>query len=448
MEIPSEKKIYCNRTVNLESISAIGFDMDYTLAIYRPETFEQLSYQETLKKLVDMGYPKEILMWSLDWNSMIRGLAMDTLKGNIIKMDRHRYVKMAFHGFTQYTKEQRKTEYNTYPVLGYNDNDLVFMDTAFTLTEAYLYTQLVEYSKNHNLNKTFQEIHWDVRYAFDYSHDIGDLKKIVVQNPENFIQWDPFLLQTLVDIKLSGRKLFIVTNSRWSYAQVILEYLLQDCERVTQKPWTDIFDFVITHAQKPAFFQKESHLIKLHPNVYEGGYYKDVHSLLGIQSASQILYVGDHIYGDILRSKKQLGWRTLFIIPELEKEIEIAHSLHYETAAYLQSHELKNYVDTELQECLQNHFHSDDDEVQKKIAFLKEQKSHLHLNLLEQLAHRHTQFHPVWGEIMKTGNQNSLLASQMENYACLYTSYVSNLRFYLPHKTFTAQGDNLPHDLP
>jgi len=38
----------------------------------------------------------------------------------------------------------------------------------------------------------------------------------------------------------------------------------------------------------------------------------------------QVLYVGDHIYGDILRSKKTLGWRTMLVVPELESELRIA----------------------------------------------------------------------------------------------------------------------------
>ena len=34
--------------------------------------------------------------------------------------------------------------------------------------------------------------------------------------------------------------------------------------------------------------------------------------------------MGDHIYGDILRSKKTLGWRTMLVVPELESELRIA----------------------------------------------------------------------------------------------------------------------------
>ncbi len=35
---------------------AVGFDMDYTLAQYRPETFEALAHKETVDKLVSLGF--------------------------------------------------------------------------------------------------------------------------------------------------------------------------------------------------------------------------------------------------------------------------------------------------------------------------------------------------------------------------------------------------------
>jgi hypothetical protein len=35
-------EIFCNRALNMKRIRAVGFDMDYTLAQYIPETFEIL----------------------------------------------------------------------------------------------------------------------------------------------------------------------------------------------------------------------------------------------------------------------------------------------------------------------------------------------------------------------------------------------------------------------
>lgn len=36
-----------------------------------------------------------------------------------------------------------------------------------------------------------------------------------------------------------------------------------------------------------------------------------------------ILYVGDHIFGDILKSKKRQGWKTFLVVPELTKELHV-----------------------------------------------------------------------------------------------------------------------------
>lgn len=44
--------------------------------------------------------------------------------------------------------------------------------------------------------------------------------------------------------------------------------------------------------------------------------------LLGVRG-KDILYIGDHIFGDILKSKKQQVWQTCLVIPELSQELGI-----------------------------------------------------------------------------------------------------------------------------
>lgn len=44
--------------------------------------------------------------------------------------------------------------------------------------------------------------------------------------------------------------------------------------------------------------------------------------LLGVKG-KDILYVGDHIFGDILKSKKRQGWRTFLVVPELAHELQV-----------------------------------------------------------------------------------------------------------------------------
>src|ERR1700723_505371 len=100
--------------------------------------------------------------------------------------------------------------------------------------------------------------------------------------------------------------------------------------------WRNYFDVVIVAATKPAFFQERRPLLeregeKVHPasfplergRIYEGGNLHDLERALGVVG-DEVLYVGDHIYGDILRSKKESAWRTAMIIQELEGEV-LAH---------------------------------------------------------------------------------------------------------------------------
>jgi hypothetical protein len=84
--VDMRKQIFCNRSLNMKSIVAVGFDMDYTLAQYKPETFESMAYTGTIQKLVnDLGYPKELLDWKFDWKYMVRGLVLDKKRGSILK---------------------------------------------------------------------------------------------------------------------------------------------------------------------------------------------------------------------------------------------------------------------------------------------------------------------------------------------------------------------------
>ena len=56
-------------------------------------------------------------------------------------------------------------------------------------------------------------------------------------------------------------------------------------------------------------------------------------------------------------------------------------------------------------------------------------------------------FHNVWGQLFKAGYQNSRFAHQVERFACLYTSKVSNLLYYSPYKSYRTSADVMPHDI-
>ena len=127
-------KVFCNRSLNMKRINAIGFDMDYTLAMYKPETFEMMSYSETKKKLAESyNYPRALLeSFEFDPDYMVRGLVVDKKRGNVLKMDRHNYVKVAYHGFTALDTDERLATYcETSKRQSFDGPEFSALDTLF-----------------------------------------------------------------------------------------------------------------------------------------------------------------------------------------------------------------------------------------------------------------------------------------------------------------------------
>src|SRR5262249_33250012 len=55
--------------------------------------------------------------------------------------------------------------------------------------------------------------------------------------------------------------------------------------------------------------------------MFRGGCLGEFEALLDVRG-DHILYVGDHIYGDVLRAKKESAWRTLMVIQEMTDELD------------------------------------------------------------------------------------------------------------------------------
>lgn len=61
--------------------------------------------------------------------AIIRGLVVDTHRGNVLKIDRHKYVRKAMHGFRELEAEQRKSIYNR-EVVSYSEEHFVNIDSV------------------------------------------------------------------------------------------------------------------------------------------------------------------------------------------------------------------------------------------------------------------------------------------------------------------------------
>src|SRR5512143_3940574 len=75
IDVARRHRVFCSRNLRMDTIEMIGFDMDYTLALYHQGQLEKLSIQLTLQKMVEKrGYPSEILSLHYDPQWAIRGI--------------------------------------------------------------------------------------------------------------------------------------------------------------------------------------------------------------------------------------------------------------------------------------------------------------------------------------------------------------------------------------
>src|ERR1700759_4863455 len=86
LSLPHSRQIYTNRALKMDEIALVGFDMDYTLAVYSMRQIEELAFHMTLARLVEQrGYPSYLTGLKYDHEYVIRGLVVDKDLGNIFK---------------------------------------------------------------------------------------------------------------------------------------------------------------------------------------------------------------------------------------------------------------------------------------------------------------------------------------------------------------------------
>ncbi len=468
---PLVRRIFCNRTLNLRSIRAIGYDMDYTLIHYRIEEWERLAYEHVRQRLLSKGWPVEDLAFEPEL--VVRGLILDLELGNAIKANRFGYVKSSSHGTRRISFDEQKRAYAR-TLIDLAEKRWVFLNTLFSISEACLYMQLVDKLDSGDLAHGigYADLYAVVKKNLDRAHLEGELKEEIVADPERFVDLDPEAPLALLDQRRAGKKLLLITNSEWRYTRAMMSWAF-DRFLPEGTGWRDLFDVVIVAARKPGFFEQRRPLYEvvdeeeglLKPAVrglaeggnYHGGHAGLVEKFLGSEG-DRILYVGDHILTDVKLAKSVLRWRVALILRELEEELE-AH------AAFVDRQR-------ELNELMADKQRLEHERWQLRLAELRLEhgaepptpeladgatiaaamtSTRSELEALDArikpLAREAGELgSPRWGLLLRTGNDKSHLARQVERHADLYTSRVSNFLFATPFVYFRSPRGSLPHD--
>jgi 5'-nucleotidase len=476
LELARSRQIYTNRALKMDEIALVGFDMDYTLAVYSMRQIEELAFHMTLDRLVAArGYPDYLRKLKYDHEFVIRGLVVDKDLGNIFKMDRHNHVGRCYHGRRPLTLDDRRARYQTNEKIRLSLPRFAWIDTLFSLPEACLYAEIIEALEARSQKVDYHKLYDDTRESIDEVHRDGSLKTELRKDLGRFIKPDPELAPALHKLRSGGKKLFVLTNSLWDYTDAVMSFLLDG--RLAEYPsWRNYFDYVVVGAQKPAFFAEHRAFVELNPNgsvakpqadalergrIYEGGNLFDFERLSGF-AGEQVLYVGDHIYGDIIRNRKASQWRTCFVVQELEREIEYVE--HH--AAEVQRLNELDALRTRLDDMINHHkllLNALDRRLERggPLPADLESRRIREKQDLEKLRRAfratlsegsdvegrfETGANAYWGLVFKEGNENSRFGEQVEDYADLYTSRVSNFLYYSPMQVFRSPRATMPHE--
>lgn len=461
------ERVHVNRNLKMSSIDWLGFDMDYTLAVYDQEQMDSLSVELTIERLIERGYPSHLRNLEYDYRFPIRGLLIDKRHGHVLKMNRFKFVRHAYHGMRRLPKETIRALYNEKRIRPHTPR-YHWIDTLFSLSEVTSYVSIINALEQHGEKVDYDALFRHVRESIDDAHRDGAVYDVVLSDLPRYIHRDPHLAETLHKLRSAGKKLFLLTNSPAAYTEGVMRYLLGDA--LQEYPtWRHYFDVIVVAAQKPRWFKEGRPLMERDGKIlrdveaglekgriYEGGNLRDFERRIEVKSSS-VLYVGDHIYGDMLRSKKESAWRTAMIIPELDAELDAHEASAHEMASQRRLEEARDNLEDELrfyqarakQLAKRSGAGAGRERTRTKRAIERLRRELRRIDdehsALEEIVDR--RFHPYWGSLLKEHNEMSIFGLQVETYADLYMRRVSCFRHYSPLQFFRSPHDLMPHEL-
>lgn len=438
----------------------IGLDMDHTLIRYDSEAFEALVYQLVIKKLVEIKkYPESVKSLQFHFHDAIRGLVVDSKNGNTLKLSRYGAIRASYHGTKPISfNEQNQIYRSIYVDLG--DPNYMAIDTSFSIAFCVLYGQLIDLKEQMpDLLPNYHNIALDVQYCVDKVHSDGSLKNIIINNLQDYVIKEKAVVEGLKHFIRHGKKIFILTNSEYSYTKLLLDYAITPFLKKGES-WSDLFEFVITLANKPRFFYDnlrflhidtktgfmsnvQGHII---PGVYQGGNAKQFTENLNLRG-DEILYIGDHIYGDILRLKKDCNWRTALVVEELGDEIAAQIKALPLERKIVQTQSLKEEAEQQYVDFCTKSIDEDSEKYDQQIQELQVQISVLDTQIASYLQDQINYFNPKWGRIFRAGAEESYFAYQVDRFACIYMEKLADFLEHSPITYFRAHKRMLTHDL-
>lgn len=444
-------EIFANNETPLAHVTTYGFDYDYTLCSYN-EDVQRLIYDAAKTRIVSkMGFPAHILERQFDPKFAVRGLHFDTNTGYMFKVDQFGKInpESAWHGRQLVPTADLIREYGGLTITtDYRKKFLVLMGDLFCLPEACLIADTIEVLRNYQYEFDPEYVYRDIRKAHDWVHLSGKLHNAIINRPDRYLDKNPDMGKYLLRLRKANKMVFLLTNSPFKFVDAGMKHMLASFMKANPdiEHWTQLFDITIVRAEKPSFYDRKSKFRRVNledgslswtpvtgfvrGEVYSEGGLKEFTRLTG-RTGTEVLYMGDHLFADLVRPSMSAGWKTAAIIKEVTHEAQVMSSKAFKT--YLRDighlEALIGYG-----QLLQ------DQQSTEMVDRLKQERSRVNGSL-------RTIFNEHFGSGFRTNTHRTTWFFDLCRYADIYTSDVANFldyplnycaypaRHYYPHET-------------
>ena len=392
-------------------------------------------------------------------------------------MDRFGHVGRAYHGLRAAPARGAAAALPRTSTSGCSPR-FAWIDTLFALPEACLYAGIIDLLEAAGTHGRLRQALRRHPRGIDTVHRDDSLKSEMRKDLGRYIFQDPELGPALHKLRSGGKKLFLLTNSLWDYTDAVMRYLLDgvvaeypSLAQLLRRRGRRRAQARLLHRARP-FLEVDARPGAARVLGEADGRSSAARSTRAATCpvrADDRLRRGEgplrrrpHLRRHPAQSKKASLWRTCMVVQELEDEIRYTERARgRDRAAGRGGAASARALDDEMNAAqgpaqraraqagaggaeadaraqLEEERQAGEGGAGEapRRAYARHTRSP---TLLEATSRRASTRY--WGLLFKEGNENSRFGEQVEQYACLYTSRVSNFLYYSPMQYFRSPRD-------
>lgn len=261
----------------------------------------------------------------------------------------------------------------------------------------------------------------------------------------------PKLGLLLERLRAGDKQLFLLTNSPFGFVDAGMRHILRDflsSRHMDPEEWVSLFDIVICSARKPSFYSRDARFrlldretgtLSFKPvsefkrgEVYTEGGLKEFMKLTGTRGPDT-LYMGDHVWADLIVPTQTALWKTAAIIREIAHDTDAMNSEMFQDS-------LRRVLEIEAMLDYMQHLDPVTAENAKDIHLdLKQQRMQLRSTLKEM-------FNKNFGSVFRTRSTRSMFFFNVARYCDIYTSSITNILDHPIDASFVSDRVYYPHE--